>query len=187
VQGNIEIIDTVAEFDIDKFISFESLVNKRLNYNGDQFAEILESISEEDEEPTSEAFLECYNSEFNPIKAVFYVENEDEDLLGGCVLWNASLDRVKIVDLAISEDCEGQGLGSILMDEAIAYCRRKKISQINLEVRDNTPAKFLYLNKGFEAVVLLTDFYKDYDAENLVAERGLEIPSQDAWYMELYL
>lgn len=58
-----------------------------------------------------------------------------------------------IYGVAINEEYRGKGYGSLLLSEALAWCKEKGIKQIYLHVEaDNETAINLYLKKGFNIV-----------------------------------
>ncbi|MDZ4832258.1 MAG: GNAT family N-acetyltransferase [Candidatus Melainabacteria bacterium] len=51
----------------------------------------------------------------------------------------------------ILEECRGNGLGNIALNQLFAFCENKGLSAVQLEVlNENVHAKNLYLKKGFE-------------------------------------
>lgn len=62
--------------------------------------------------------------------------------VGGRTAW--------LLGLAVSANCQGRGLGSSLLDRAVAQCRSSAVDEVFITVRpSNTPAAKLYEDSGF--------------------------------------
>lgn len=71
--------------------------------------------------------------------------------------------EARILSIAVSATARGQGLGTKLMQCALAYLREKKVPLIRLEVRpDNIPAKRIYEKLGFIPAGLTKDSQGDW-------------------------
>lgn len=183
----IEIIDKIENFKVEDFIQLEAIVNDRLWVNRSSLEEALEEYeTDEDGVMNSETFLEYYNTTYVPMYAMFFAKAGDKIVAGG-ILQHWSLDRVMLIDFAVSLEHEGRGIASKMLDEVISYCKARNLVEIGLEVRCGMPAHNLYLKKGFEDIRLLEDDMVESDEICELEERGIEVPSQDCWYMELKL
>lgn len=183
----IEIIDKIENFTIADYLGLEAIVNDRLWLRRTDLQDALDEY-ETDEDGTLHpaTFMEYYTVNYKPMDSVFYVKSEDK-VIAGCVLQHWSFDQVKLIDFVVSLEHEGRGIASKLLEEVIAYCKSKNKVEINLEVRCGMPAHNLYLKKGFEDIRLLEDDMVESDEICELEERGIEVPSQDCWYMELKL
>jgi ribosomal protein S18 acetylase RimI-like enzyme len=64
--------------------------------------------------------------------------------------------------IALREKCRGQGIGSMLMEQAEIYAKNKKIRRIELEVfGKNTNAIELYKNRNYEIEGVKKEAIKD--------------------------
>lgn len=77
-----------------------------------------------------------------------------------------------VKDLAVAAHCRGRGIGSRLLERALAVVAGSGARQAKLEVRvDNRPARALYEDYGFEADHVIENYYDDgQDALLLVAD-----------------
>ena len=102
-----------------------------------------------------------------------FIKNEDEIMLvamdGDMVVGNGVIERERIprlshrarLTLTVMRDYWGQGIGSRLMDEMIAFCRDSGATLIYLECRaDNERAVSLYKKFGFEISGELKRYFK---------------------------
>lgn len=183
----IQIVDKIEDFNIEDFIQLESIVNDRLWLRRTDLQDALDEYeTDENGELNPATFMEYYTVNYHPLDSVFYVKTGDK-VIAGCSLQHWSFDRVKLIDFVVSTEHEGRGVASLLLDKVIEYCKSKNKVEINLEVRDGMPAYNLYLKKGFEPIRLLEGDMIQSDEDCELEARGIEVPSQDCWYMELYL
>ena len=183
----IKIVDRIEDFMIDEFIQLEHIVNDRLWLRRNDLQDALEEYeTDENGELNPATFMEYYTVNYRSLDAVFYVISGNK-VIAGCALQNWSFDRVKLIDFVVCTEHEGRGVASLLLDKVIEYCKSKNRVEINLEVRDGMPAYNLYLKKGFEPIRLLEGDMIETDEECELEARGITVPSQDCWCMELYL
>jgi ribosomal-protein-alanine N-acetyltransferase len=77
------------------------------------------------------------------------------------VVWHV-VDEIHVLHLATRVDRQRQGIGRLLMDEVIAFARRKHAEHLLLEVRrTNRPALGLYRSLGFFASGVRARYYAD--------------------------
>ena len=70
------------------------------------------------------------------------------------------VDQAELLNLAIDPNCQGQGLGSLMLDHVLHRMRLTAIRRVFLEVRkSNTLAQDLYTRRGFDRVGLRRDYY----------------------------
>lgn len=82
------------------------------------------------------------------------------DRIIGFVVIASILDEAEIHNLAVHPDHQGLGLGSALLDDALAQLPRDT-NLMHLEVRaSNFPAIRLYLQRDFVQVGVRRDYYK---------------------------
>ena len=89
------------------------------------------------------------------IAAQMSPEPTEEDLQFACqmgvgyaVLWWV-LDQAELANLAVRTDRQGQGIGSVLLDQAIEHVKSKGVESLFLEVRQSNESAYrLYANQG---------------------------------------
>jgi ribosomal-protein-alanine N-acetyltransferase len=80
--------------------------------------------------------------------------------VGYVVAWFAS-GAGEIANLAVAPDERGQGIGSLLLDAALAQARRAGTTETYLEVRNsNLRARQLYDSRGFVEVGRRRNYYR---------------------------
>lgn len=69
-------------------------------------------------------------------------------------------DEAHLLILSIDRDCQGQGLGKMLLSHLIDEARRHNATTLFLEVRDSNKRAFqLYLNQGFNEIGRRRNYY----------------------------
>jgi len=69
-----------------------------------------------------------------------------------------------IMNVAVREDCQGMGVGTLLMDEVEGRLWSKGVGLVYLEVREsNTGAQAMYRKRGYEYVRTAEGYYGDED------------------------
>ena len=95
----------------------------------------------------------------------FLLAEADDDLLGYVVAdWMPNAGRAlgHIKDLAVAPGARRNGLGRLLLRQAVSRLLVEGVATIKLEVRaSNTAAKRLYTDEGFEAVRRIPRYYGD--------------------------
>ena len=124
-----------------------------------------EAFGEENAEKTLEKELEN--------KISFYLAaKEDETVLGYIGIWNICGEG-DIINIAVKGNYRKMGVGTFLMDSAIEYCKKNKITALNLEVREsNSPARAFYKKCGFKEV---GERKKYYDGKETAVLMRLDI------------
>lgn len=88
------------------------------------------------------------------------LENNDGRLLGYCIL-SLALDEAHILNLCVSSDRRGQGLGQLLLDHLLDKARTAGCRRIFLEVRpSNAAALALYAGRDFARLGLRRGYYR---------------------------
>ncbi|MBN2759418.1 MAG: ribosomal protein S18-alanine N-acetyltransferase [Rhodobacteraceae bacterium] len=78
----------------------------------------------------------------------------------GFILLRVVLDEAEILTFAVAPVAQGQGLGTALLQEAMAQARVRGVRRIFLEVAaDNDPARALYRRAGFVQAGLRRGYY----------------------------
>jgi len=104
--------------------------------------------------------------------------------VGGCVIAHDTLgveklegrkDVAVIWDLRVSPECRRKGIGSTLIESAVAWARRRQCRVLKVETQNiNVPACQLYASKGFTL-----------GAVNRFAYQGLPDEVELVWYKDL--
>ena len=151
----VEIIDKIENFNIEDFLQLETIVNDRLWSRTNYMEDALDKYETDEEGKINSAtFMEYFNTNQYILDAVIYVKNPDNKVIAGCCLQSWSFDRVKLVDFVVSSEYEGRGVGSLMLENVIDYCKKSGYVEINLEVREYTPAIKLYEKFNFEFIRL---------------------------------
>jgi [ribosomal protein S18]-alanine N-acetyltransferase len=95
---------------------------------------------------TRDHFLDEMRSSFGfPL-----VAHTSDGSLAGYLCLKLVLDEAEILDVAVSDSLRGRGIGRILVECALGFCRRRDARVVSLEVRaSNHPAIALYQRLGF--------------------------------------
>ncbi len=84
-----------------------------------------------------------------------------ERVIGYLCLWLVA-SEAHILNLAVHPERRGQGIGTLLLEYAIDYCRQKETEEITLEVRrSNYQAISLYRNLHFLPLGIRPRYYSD--------------------------
>ena len=108
-------------------------------------------------QPWSEnGFLSSLNSPDTLYLSAF----REEELIAYCGLLQ-SFDEADITNVAVREDCRGQGVGGRMLARLMELGRQRGIERFTLEVRaGNEPALRLYKQLGFASVGVRKNFYE---------------------------
>ena len=103
---------------------------------------------------------------------------------GGGVIGYAGLlaagTQADVVTIAVSRDQQRRGTGSALLAALLAEARRRRCTEVFLEVRvDNLTAQRLYTTRGFEQVGLRRGYYQPSGADALVMRLDLAAAEQE--------
>jgi ribosomal-protein-alanine N-acetyltransferase len=87
------------------------------------------------------------------------LRDQDGDLLGYFLLM-AIVDEAHLLNVAVSADKQGQGLGRFLLNQAVACARGLGMTSVLLEVRpSNTRALEIYERYGFKHIGRRKGYY----------------------------
>lgn len=115
----------------------------------------------------------AFESELTNDTAVFIAAVKDGKAVG-YIGFHTVIDEAYIANIAVLPDFRRKGTASALLERAIDYCRKNKMSFITLEVRkSNFSAVSLYRKFGFETAGERKNFYS--------------LPTEDAYIMTLNL
>ncbi len=84
----------------------------------------------------------------------------------------------EVLNLAVAPEWRRKGIGGALLQAGIAALRRRRVTEVFLEVREsNRSAQALYLSHGFRAVGQRAAYYRNPREDALVLRLGLEQPA----------
>ena len=104
--------------------------------------------------------------------------SSEHDTVGyiGCAM---VLDELQIINVAVSSELRGKGLGSLLMQGFEKHCEALGIAFVSLEVREtNTAAISLYKKFGYEITGKRKRFYKAPVEDALVMVKSIRRGSE---------
>ncbi|MGO8953270.1 MAG: ribosomal protein S18-alanine N-acetyltransferase [Rhodomicrobium sp.] len=82
-------------------------------------------------------------------------------VLLGFAIFQFAADEAEILSIAVAKETRRRGIGSSLMEAAIAACQKKLISRIYLEVAEgNAAARRLYEKFGFLVIAHRKNYYQ---------------------------
>jgi ribosomal-protein-alanine N-acetyltransferase len=93
----------------------------------------------------------------------YLVARDGADLLGyaGLSATGGHGGQADVQTLAVAREAQGRGLGRRLLDDLVAEARRRRATEVLLEVRaENAPAQALYAAAGFERIAVRRGYYR---------------------------
>jgi ribosomal-protein-alanine acetyltransferase len=79
-----------------------------------------------------------------------------------------------VLTIAVAGESWGQGIGSALLGALIDEARRRRCTEVFLEVRkDNPRARGLYLRRGFEEIGVRRGYYQPANVDAIVMRKDL--------------
>lgn len=131
----------------------------RLNYEPMQDADLADVLALEQRvypHPWSMAnFVDSLNSQYQA-----WVLRERDGTLLGYFLLMAIVDEAHLLNVAVAAERQGQGLGHLLLNQAVACARGLGMESVLLEVRpSNTRALHIYERYGFQQIGRRKGYY----------------------------
>ena len=100
--------------------------------------------------------------------ARYLVAEEETGIVGFAGAWIV-LDEAHVTNVAVAENCRGQGVGRLLTAGLMQYAANLGVVYATLEVRkSNETAKRLYQSLGFEYVGVRKRYYEDNGEDALL-------------------
>lgn len=95
--------------------------------------------------------------------ALFLVaEEEEEEQVAGYIGIIMAVDEGDITNVSVKKELQGQGIGTMLIQELASRTKEMGIEKIFLEVREsNAAALALYEKQGFERMGVRKNYYTD--------------------------
>ncbi|GGD55626.1 GNAT family N-acetyltransferase [Croceicoccus mobilis] len=103
------------------------------------------------------------------------IDPEDLSQVQGFALLRRIIDEEELLLFAVSPEARGKGLGGKLIDHCVASSRAAGCARIFLEMRDDNPARWLYLGHGFKPIGLRRDYYTGADGQRRNAITFMQI------------
>jgi ribosomal-protein-alanine N-acetyltransferase len=105
--------------------------------------------------------------------AVLLGVQEGASLIAYAVMWCIE-DQGELANIAVAPDRQGEGIGSLLLDEVLRVARARGVRQMYLDVREsNARAISMYRGRGFEPVGLRRAYYERPREDALVLMKRL--------------
>ena len=103
----------------------------------------------------------------------YVVAEEAGDLVGYAGLFHSG-ETADVQTLAVVPDRQRQGVGTALLEGLVAEARRRGVSELLLDVReDNVAAQAFYAHHGFEQLSRRRGYYANGRVDGLVLRRIL--------------
>jgi ribosomal-protein-alanine N-acetyltransferase len=100
-------------------------------------------------------FLDSINSAYET-----WILRDSRGVLNGYFLLMLSVDDAHLLNITVSRELQGRGLGLLLLDKAKAIARERKLESMLLEVRpSNTRAEKIYRRYGFTQIGIRKAYY----------------------------
>lgn len=128
----------------------------------------IEEISKNDAPSVAKIEKECFSTPFSEDDILGYIDNPIWHFFvaknGGSVVGYLSftkiLDECQIVNVAVSQDARKMGIGSLLIEGLLDFCRNNDVCKLFLEVRESNEAAIkLYEKFGFLKVGISKNHY----------------------------
>ena len=122
----------------------------------DDLSEVMEIENDVYPHPwTRGNFLDALYSGYE----IWAVRDESARLVGYFLLM-LSVDEAHLLNIAVRRDVQGQGIGRLLLDNAVACAREQGMNSILLEVRPtNKRAVMVYQRYGFAGIGMRKGYY----------------------------
>lgn len=128
----------------------------------------IEPISKNDAPCVAKIEKECFSTPFSEDDILGYIDNPiwhffvaklDENTVG-YISFTKILDECQIVNVAVSKGARKMGVGSLLIEKLLDFCRKNDVCKLFLEVRESNEAAInLYEKFGFAKVGISKNHY----------------------------
>tara|TARA_R110002033_G_scaffold10936_3_gene35317 strand:- start:2665 stop:3168 length:504 start_codon:yes stop_codon:yes gene_type:complete len=81
------------------------------------------------------------------------------DNICGFVISRQAADEEELLMIAVSPECQSQGIGYLLLEQMLLIARKDQVTAVFLEMRSGNPAVKLYAKFGFREIGLRKDYY----------------------------
>lgn len=101
-----------------------------------------------------------------PMPGVWLILAWREDEVVGFALSRAVASEAELLLLAVRSEAQGQGVGTILLEEFMTAARMRGATLLHLEVREGNHAVTLYERAGFKLVGRRPHYYSGEDGQS---------------------
>ena len=123
-------------------------------------------------------------NQYLPNSTTLLAETNTE-IVGVCVLLKKDSHEMEIMNLAVSEKHQRQGIGSYLLQQALDFASSQKISRLLIGTADSSTHQLnLYQRTGFTEYERISNFFIDH-YENPIYENGVQ--ARDMIRLELII
>ena len=137
---------------------------KVVNFNSD-FGELIFEIHNNVMPENDKMTRNCFFDEFNQNTRKYYVAVDENNIPVGYIGVFDSFDDYNIIGIAVDNNYQKKGIGSLLLQKVIEEAKLNNIKSLSLEVDEkNEKAINFYKNKGFKVTNIRKKYYKDNDA-----------------------
>lgn len=128
---------------------------------------VLEALAFSDAWPAS-AFVDLMTRPYARLRVAI---DQGKSVQGYCVLLRAA-DEGEIANICTAPEVRGQGVGGLLLDDALDEADQSDVAAVYLEVRtSNSAARGLYESRGFSMVGRRRNYYQQPTEDALVLRR----------------
>ena len=111
----------------------------------------------------------------NPYARYYTATAQDGTIAGFIGLFHAGEDG-EIHNFAVAESFRRQGIGALLLETVLVYCRENCLENIYLEVRaSNKDAISIYKKYGFEKIGIRKNYYKSPREDAVIMQCSLKL------------
>lgn len=94
-----------------------------------------------------------FTNRYSPERDRFFIAEKDGEMIGNIAILGHTQEEAQLRWFLISPECRGFGLGQILFQKAMEFCREKGYEKVwLLTTSDQEKATAMYTREGFEQV-----------------------------------
>ncbi|MBX2962108.1 MAG: GNAT family N-acetyltransferase [Cyclobacteriaceae bacterium] len=117
-------------------------------------------------------------------KSEVFAAIQADEILGVLALYPLTDDTAEIKNLAVKPECQGQGIGSYLIEEAVRHATIRKLKTVFIGTANSSIRQLsLYQKLGFQVIEVKHDYFIQHYAEpifeNGIQARHMIVLSQD--------
>lgn len=119
-------------------------------------------------DPSIESVKECID------RGDCYIAYKDNELVGAYILIKTRPSTLELVNIAVSEEYQGYGIGKKLLYSAIDIAKKSNAKTLEVGTGNSSISQLaFYQRRGFRIVGIDRDFFKKHYKEKIV-ENGIE-------------
>jgi ribosomal protein S18 acetylase RimI-like enzyme len=117
---------------------------------------------------------------------IYGAYNKSEELIGVYVLYPINSENVEIKNIAVKEDFQRSGVGTVLLRDAINRAKTLGFRKINIGTANSSIHQlYLYQKEGFEIDYVIKNFFVDNYNESII-ENGIQAKDMIMLVKHLY-